>query len=178
MSCCAEKTSQPSVESIKLPPELVAYIAEWKDKPGRLIPILHKVQSVFGYIPEAIASKVAVELDENLAQIYGVISFYHLFKLQKTGIYKISVCMGTACYLRGAQTLVSELESLLGISVNSVTEDGLFSLEIVRCVGCCGLAPVMTINDEVYGGLSKDDLPAIIAKYTNQPAIKDTHAKI
>ena len=92
-------------------------------------------------------------------------TFYHFFKLDKPGKYNIQVCMGTACYLKGGDDIIKELETVLGIAVNEVTDDGLFSIESVRCVGCCGLAPVMIVDGEVYGKVKKEDLPEVIAKY-------------
>lgn len=152
-------------QEIKFSAGLVDFIHEWKKKPGNLIMILHKVQEELGFIPREAAFQVAKMLDIPLAKIYGVVTFYHLFKLNKPGRHNIQVCLGTACYLKGGQDIIDELEEILGVSINSVTEDGEFSIEAVRCVGCCGLAPVMVIGGEVYGKLSKDKLPGIIAKY-------------
>ncbi|MDR2588417.1 MAG: NAD(P)H-dependent oxidoreductase subunit E [Spirochaetales bacterium] len=154
-------------EDVKLTDELTRFIGEWQGKPGNLIMILHKVQEEYGYIPRPVAIQISKELDVPLAKMYGVITFYHFFKLKKPGKNKISVCLGTACYLKGGEDLINELENLLGVGVNTVTEDGLFSVEAVRCVGCCGLAPVLTVNGEVYGKLKKAQLPEIIAKYRN-----------
>jgi NADH-quinone oxidoreductase subunit E len=151
-----------------LTPELIEFIRQWKDRPGNLIMVLHKVQEVFGYVPRDIAFEVARRLDVPLAKIYGVLTFYHLFKLRKPGRHQIAVCMGTACYLKGAEELISEIGSLLDIGVNGITEDGEFSLESVRCIGCCGLAPVMTIDGEVYGRLTREMIPEILAKYKGQ----------
>ncbi len=145
--------------------ELVSFINEWKDKPGNLIMILHKVQEEFSYIPREAAKKVSKMLGVPLARIYGVVTFYHYFKLTKPGKYNIQVCMGTACYLKGGEDLIQELESTLGIGVNQVTEDGKFSIEAVRCVGCCGLAPVIVVDGEVYGKLTKNKLPGILSKF-------------
>ncbi|MCK5202130.1 MAG: NAD(P)H-dependent oxidoreductase subunit E, partial [Spirochaetales bacterium] len=114
----------------------------------------------------AIAIELGRMLDVPLAKIYGVITFYQFFKLKKAGKYQLSVCMGTACYLKGGEDLIQEIENLIGVGVNCTTDDGMYSLEAVRCIGCCGLAPVLMINGEVYGKLGKDDLPAVIAKYT------------
>jgi NADH-quinone oxidoreductase subunit E len=160
----AEATKEVEIE---LTDELLKFVNEWRDKPGSLIMILHKVQEEYGFIPRSAALRLSKELDVPLAKMYGVITFYHFFKLKKPGQYKISVCLGTACYLKGSQDIIQELENLLGVGVNTVTDDGLFSVEAVRCVGCCGLAPVLTINGEVYGKLKKDQLPGIIAKYRN-----------
>jgi NADH-quinone oxidoreductase subunit E len=154
-----------NIETTELPPELTEFITSWKDKPGNLIMVLHKVQEYYTYVPRQVALTVAKMLDVPVAKIYGVITFYHLFKLQQPGKNKISVCMGTACYLKGGEDIVNELENMLGIGVNCVTKDGKFSIETVRCLGCCGLAPVLTINGEVYGNLTKDQLPEILAKY-------------
>lgn len=149
----------------ELPQELVSYIEEWKARPGSLIMILHKVQEHYNYVPRDVALTVAKMVDVPVAKIYGVITFYHLFKLQKPGKNKISVCMGTACYLKGGEDIIKELENLLGVGLNAVTDDGNFSIEAVRCIGCCGLAPVMSINGNVYGNVTKDQLPGIIAEY-------------
>ena len=153
---------------IEFSSELVSFIEEWKNKPGNLIMVLHKVQEEFGYIPREAAIKVSDMLDTPLAKIYGVITFYHFFKLDKPGKYNIQVCMGTACYLKGGEDLIKELETLLGVAVNEVTDDGLFSIESVRCVGCCGLAPVMIVDGEVFGKVTKDELPEVVAKFRSR----------
>ena len=152
-------------EEFKMSEGLLSFIAEWKEKPGNLIMILHRVQEEFGYIPKSIAVELGRMLDVPLAKIYGVITFYHFFKLEKPGKHTISVCMGTACYLKGGQDLIDELEQLLGVGCGGTTEDGLFSLEAVRCIGCCGLAPVLTVGQEVFGKLTTDQLPEVIAKF-------------
>jgi len=149
------------------PPELISFIDEWKVKPGSLIMILHKTQEVFGFISRETAGRLAKLLGIPLARIYGVITFYHFFKTTKPGKYRVSICLGTACYLKGGQDLIEEARTLLGLVPGGVTEDGLFSIDEVRCVGCCGLAPVLTIGTETYGKLTKDMLPEIIAKYKN-----------
>ena len=152
---------------VSFPPELKSFIEEWKVKPGSLIMILHKTQEVFGYISRETASHLAQLTGIPLARIYGVITFYHFFKTTKPGKHKISVCLGTACYLKGGQDLIEEARSLLGLSPGGVTDDGLFSIDPVRCVGCCGLAPVIVVGSDTYGKLTKDLLPGIIAKYRN-----------
>ncbi len=153
---------------IEFPAELIAFIDEWKVKPGSLIMILHRIQETFGYIPREAAEKLSRMAGLPLAQIYGVITFYHFFKTSKPGKYKISVCLGTACYLKGGQDLIEETRSILGLAEDEVTPDGLFSIDPVRCVGCCGLAPVITIGNDVYGKVGKDQLAGIIAKYQNR----------
>ena len=149
----------------KLTPELKAFVAEWKSKPGNLIMVLHRVQQSFGYIPREVAFEVVDLLDVPLAKIYGVITFYNFFKLKKPGRNQIQVCMGTACYLKGGEDIIQEIQGILGVGLNTVTPDGEFSVEAVRCLGCCGLAPVMVINGEVYGKVKTEDLPGIIAKF-------------
>ena len=146
-------------------PEIKAFIDEWKNKPGNLIMVLHKVQQTYGYIPRNIAIETAELLDVPLAKIYGVVTFYNFFKLQKAGKYIIQVCLGTACYLRGGDDIIKEFEKQLGIGVNGTTPDGLFSVEAVRCIGCCGLAPAVVVNGEVHGKLTTADVAGIIAKY-------------
>ena len=146
-------------------PELKAFVAEWKDKPGNLIMVLHKVQQTYGYIPRSIAIEISEMLSVPLAKIYGVVTFYNFFKLQKAGKYIAQVCLGTACYLRGGDDLIKEFEKQLGVGVNTTTKDGMFSVEAVRCLGCCGLAPVVVVNGEVYGKLKKEDVAGIIEKY-------------
>ena len=154
-----------SKELAQLTPELKAFIEEWKEKPGNLIMVLHQVQQTYGYIPREVAIEVSELLNVPLAKIYGVVTFYNFFKLQKAGKYIIQVCLGTACYLRGGDDLMKELERELGIGVNGTTPDGLFSIEAVRCLGCCGLAPVIVVNGNVHGRLTSKDVPGIIEQY-------------
>lgn len=155
-----------TTEEYKVTDALKTFVEEWHDKPGNLIMVLHKTQQEYGFIPRAIAIELGRMLDVPLAKIYGVITFYHFFKLEKPGKNQIAVCMGTACYLKGGEDLIQELENLLGVGVNCTSEDGMYSLEAVRCIGCCGLAPVLTVNGEVYGKIGTDELPTVIAKYT------------
>jgi NADH-quinone oxidoreductase subunit E len=149
----------------QMTPEIRAFIEEWKSKPGNLIMVLHKVQQTYGYIPRDVAIETSKLLDVPLAKIYGVVTFYNFFKLQKAGKYIIQVCLGTACYLRGGDDVIKEFEKQLGIGVNGTTADGLFSIEAVRCIGCCGLAPAAVVNGEVHGKLTTNDVAGIIAKY-------------
>ncbi|MBK5200352.1 MAG: NAD(P)H-dependent oxidoreductase subunit E [Spirochaetaceae bacterium] len=145
--------------------KLIKFINEWRDKPGNLIMILHQVQSELGYVSRESADKVAEMIDVPLAKIYGVLTFYHFFKMTKPGDNNIQVCLGTACYLKGGESLVDEILSQLGIGIGDITKDGKFSLEAVRCIGCCGLAPVMTIGGEVFGKVTKKQIPGILSKY-------------
>ncbi|GHU30825.1 NADH dehydrogenase [Spirochaetia bacterium] len=149
------------------PPELIAFINEWKEKPGSLIMILHKTQETFGFISRPSAEKLSRMTGIPMARIYGVITFYHFFKTTKPGKHKISVCLGTACYLKGGQDLIDEVRTILNVGEGGVTADGQFSVDPVRCVGCCGLAPVITVSGDTYGKLTKEQLPGIIAKYYN-----------
>jgi NADH-quinone oxidoreductase subunit E len=148
-----------------LSPEIHEFIAQWKSKPGNLIMVLHRVQGEFGFIPRDAAFEVAEALDIPVAKIYGVITFYHFFKLTKPGNTQIAVCMGTACYLKGGQDLIDECERVLGVGLNTVTEDGEYSVEAVRCIGCCGLAPVVTVNGEVFGGVTTKQMKKIIDSF-------------
>jgi len=160
--------AQAVKEEVTFPPELISFIDEWKAKPGSLIMILHKTQEIFGYISRPAAEQLSRLTGIYLARIYGVITFYHFFKTKKPGKHRISVCLGTACYLKGAQDLIDETRKHLKIEPEGVTEDGLFSVDPVRCVGCCGLAPVLTVGTDTYGKLTKDMIPGIIAKYNNK----------
>ena len=127
--------------------------------------VLHRVQEHFGYVPRSVAFQVADRLAIPLAQVYGVLTFYHFFKLKKPGKFQFSVCLGTACYLKGGDDLIRELENMLGVGLNTVTPDGNFSIEAVRCLGCCGLAPVLSVNGTMHGNLKKEDVAGILAEY-------------
>jgi len=150
---------------IEFSKELTDFIEEWKVKPGNLIMILHRIQGEFGYIPREAAEKLARLTDTPLAKIYGVITFYHFFKTTRPGKHSIQICLGTACYLKGGQEILDEAQSILNIKGDEVTDDGLFSIDPVRCLGCCGLAPVINIGNDVYGKVTKEQLPEIIQKY-------------
>lgn len=143
----------------------MSFISEWKEKPGNLIMVLHKVQGELGYISREAAERVAELLDVPLARVWGVVTFYHFFKLTKPGKHNIAVCLGTACYLKGGDKVIEAVEQNIGIGVGQVTSDGKFSLESVRCVGCCGLAPVMTVSGEVFGKVTKDMVPGILSRF-------------
>lgn len=145
--------------------QLKETISQLKDTKGALMPIMQKAQEIYGYLPIEVQTLISNEMDVPLEKIYGVATFYSQFALQPKGKYQISVCLGTACYVKGAGDIFSKLEELLHITNGECTPDGKFSLDSCRCVGACGLAPVMMINDEVYGRLTVDEIPAIIAKY-------------
>jgi len=145
--------------------DLKRVISELKDTAGALMPILQHAQEIFGYLPIEVQTMISDETGIPLEKIYGVSTFYSQFSLQPKGQYRISVCLGTACYVKGSGDIFKKLEELLGITNGECTPDGKFSLDSCRCVGACGLAPVMMINDEVYGRLTVDDVPVILAKY-------------
>jgi NADP-reducing hydrogenase subunit HndA len=145
--------------------KLLAIIEESKTVPGSLIHVLHEAQEVYGYLPIEVQKVIAEGLNIPLAEVYGVVTFYAQFSLKPKGEYKISVCLGTACYVKGADKLLERLSTELSIGVGDCTEDGKFSLDACRCIGACGLAPVFTINDDVYGKKLPDDIPGILAKY-------------
>ena len=136
-----------------------------KGQPGATMPVLQAAQEIFGYLPEEVQIMVAEGLDIPLSEIYGVASFYSFFSLNPKGRYKVSVCLGTACYVKGSGDVYAKLQEKLGIGSGECTPDGEFSLEACRCIGACGLAPVMTINEDVYGRLVPDDIEGILAKY-------------
>ncbi len=137
-------------------------------QPGALIPALHKAQEIFGYLPEDVQIKVAEALGVTLAEVYGVATFYSLFSLQPRGRHNIGVCLGTACYVKGASEILENLGGELGIKEAETTKDGLFSLQVTRCLGACGLAPVMMVGEDVYGRLTPAKIPGILAKYRGQ----------
>lgn len=145
--------------------KLMQIIAEHKDQKGALMPVLQQAQEVYGYLPEEVIDIISKELNIPSAEIYGVATFYSQFSLNPKGKYKISVCLGTACYVKGSGDIFEKLTQTLGIKSGECTPDGKFSLEACRCVGACGLAPVMTVNDDVYGRLVTDDVDDILAKY-------------
>ena len=140
-------------------------IDKYKDTQGALIPTLHEVQEYFGYLPVEVQKIISEGLGIPLAEIYGVVTFYTQFSTQPKGKYTVSVCLGTACYVKGAAALMDKVTEILGIQPEECTEDGKFSLTACRCVGACGLAPVLTVNEDVYGRLTPDEVPGILAKY-------------
>ena len=147
--------------------ELKGWLAENKDMPGVAMTALQKAQDIYGYLPLEVQRMVADALDKPLAEIYGISTFYSQFALSPKGKYQINVCLGTACYVKGAGPILDSLAQKLDIAAGDVTPDGKFSLEACRCVGACGLAPVLMINDKVYGRLSgeESELEAILEKY-------------
>jgi len=137
----------------------------FQNNAGELINVLHKTQDYLGYLPAEAQEVIAQELKIPTAKVYGVVSFYSFFTMIPKGKYPISICMGTACYVRGAERILDELKHLLGLNVGETSADGLFSLASLRCVGACGLAPVTLVGDKVYGRLASDDVKNIIDEY-------------
>lgn len=145
--------------------KLQQIIEKYKHTKGALIPVLHDAQDLYGYLPKEVQLAIANGLGVPLAEVYGVVSFYTQFSIQPKGRFKVNVCMGTACYVKGSNEILNKFMTRLGIDVGECTEDGKFSLDACRCIGACGLAPVVTINDEVYGKLSAESVDEIIDKY-------------
>ncbi len=145
--------------------ELREFIDLEKSQPGALMPALQKAQEIYGYLPIEVQSMVAEGLDISLSEVYGVATFYSQFSLNPKGEHRISICLGTACYVKGADKILEGLEEKLGIKCGECTSDGVFSLDSCRCVGACGLAPVMMIDDDVYGRMTVDRIDGILAKY-------------
>ena len=145
--------------------QLRAVIAELKDDRGSLMPILQKAQDIYGYLPIEVQTLISDKLGIPLAEIYGVVTFYTQFSLNPKGKYKVAVCLGTACYVKGSGDVLEAIKTKLGIDVGECTPDRKFSLDATRCIGACGLAPVLTVHDEVYGKVTVDDVDEILGKY-------------
>jgi len=139
--------------------------SRWSSKQGSLIMVLHEIQNKYSYIPRDVEMELSRIIDVPLARIYEVITFYNYFKLRPPGKFNIAVCMGTACYLKGAPDILDEISERLNITIGQTTADGLFHLDAVRCLGCCGLAPVMTINGEIHGKVKKGQVVEILSRY-------------
>lgn len=145
--------------------QLLAIIEKHRSDPGTVMPILQEAQEVYGYLPMEVQEIIADKLGVSMEEIFGVATFYSQFALTPKGKYNVSVCLGTACYVKGAGALVDKLTSILGIEPEECTTDGRFSLTACRCIGACGLAPVLTVNDDVYGRLVPEEIEGILAKY-------------
>lgn len=145
--------------------QLREIIAANKHDKSRLMAVMQQAQDIYGYLPFEVQAMIAEGMDVPMEKVYGVSTFYAQFSLSQKGQYNISVCLGTACYVKGSGDLFNKLEELLGIGADECTPDGKFSLTACRCIGACGLAPVLTVNDEVYGRLTTKDLDALLAKY-------------
>ncbi|MFA6357723.1 MAG: NAD(P)H-dependent oxidoreductase subunit E [Candidatus Omnitrophota bacterium] len=152
-------------EKKSMPEEIADLVKKWQDKEGNLIMILHELQNYYGYVPRPAALELSRVLRTPLARIYEVITFYNFFKLEPPGKHIISLCLGTACYLKGSAILLNEIKSLLNVEEGQTTKDGLFQLDVVRCLGCCGLAPVIKIDDKIYGKVEKNQVMGILSGY-------------
>jgi NADH-quinone oxidoreductase subunit E len=145
--------------------ELDKFIDSLPTKEGSLIQVLHHAQGLFGYLPKEVQLHIAKRLDVPPAKVYGVVSFYSYFTTEQKGQYQISVCLGTVCFVKGADKILEEFENQLGINVGQTTSDLKFSLDGVRCVGACGLAPVVVINEKVYGHVTPEQVKSILSEY-------------
>ena len=140
-------------------------IQSLKNEEGAVMRVLQGAQGIYGYLPVEVQKKIAVGLDVSPAEVYGVASFYSQFVLNPKGKVAIAVCLGTACYVKGSGDIINKVTEIIGVPAGSTSPDGKYSLDATRCIGACGLAPVLTINDEVYGRLKVGDIPALLAKY-------------
>jgi NADP-reducing hydrogenase subunit HndA len=159
------KTTVPFKGTKEQEEQLRAMIAQLKDQKGALMPILQHAQEIYGYLPIEVQQIISDETNVPMGRIFGVVTFYSQFNLYPKGEYKISVCLGTACYVKGSGDIYNKLVEKLGINGGECSADGKFSLDACRCIGACGLAPVMMINDEVYGNLVEDDIDRILEQY-------------
>jgi NADH:ubiquinone oxidoreductase subunit E len=161
---CNEQVSQDELLA-----RLDDVIKEYKDKPGALIPVLQLAQGIFGYLPEVALKKIALGLNKSYSQVAGVVGFYSFFTTVPRGKHLIRVCLGTACYVRGGKRILDSLKEKLNIDVGQTTDDKNFSLEVARCFGACGLAPVITIDDEVHHRVKANKIDEILEKYKTRP---------
>lgn len=145
--------------------ELENYIDNIDDKQGALIEVLHRAQHIFGYLSNEVIEFVSKKLDIPVSKVYGVVTFYSYFTTEPKGEYVINVCMGTACFVRGSAEILDEFQNKLNIKVGETTPDGKYTIEVLRCVGACGLAPVVTVNDKVYGHFTKEMVSKVLQEH-------------
>ena len=145
--------------------KLLEVIAKYDGVPGKTMPILQEAQEIYGYLPIEVQTIIAEKTGIPLEEIFGIVSFYAQFKLNPDGEISIAVCLGTACYVKGSGDIIEEFSKQLNLPVGSTSPDGKYSIEATRCIGACGLAPVLTVNGDVYGRLTKKDVADILAKY-------------
>lgn len=146
--------------------QLLEVIAKHKGMEGALMPVLQQAQDIYGYLPVEVQRIIALNMDIPMEEVYGVSTFYSQFALNPKGEIAVAVCLGTACYVKGSGEILEKIAETLGVPSGSTSSDGKYSLEATRCIGACGLAPVLTVNGEVYGRLTAKDVPTILAKYT------------
>ena len=158
-------TTVPFTETVEQKAKLEEIIAAHKGAEGALMPVLQKAQDVYGYLPKEVQERIAAGLDIPVSEVFGVVTFYAQFLLNPKGQHPVAVCLGTACYVKGSGLIMEKLEQLLGIENGGITEDLKFSLDATRCIGACGLAPVLTVGEDVYGRLDPSQLEGILAKY-------------
>lgn len=161
----SEKTTVAFSGTKEQEEKLLKVISEHKGQAGALIPVLHEAQDIYGYLPIEVQKIISDGLDVPMAEIYGVVTFYTQFTTNPKGKYNVAVCLGTACYVKGSGAILDKIKEKLGIDVGECTPDGKYSIEATRCIGACGLAPVLTVNEDVYGRLTVDDVDDILAKY-------------
>ena len=147
--------------------QLLEVIAKYKGVEGALMPVLQQAQEIYGYLPQEVQRIIALNMDGSMEEVYGVTTFYSQFALNPKGGVAIAVCLGTACYVKGSGEILEKITEVLGVPAGSTSPDGRYSLEATRCIGACGLAPVLTVNGEVFGRLTAKDVPTILAKYTD-----------
>lgn len=164
-----------SVPEEQLMPRLDEVLAEYRDKPGALIPVLQIAQGIFGYLPKSALKRIAAGLNKSYSEVAGVVGFYSFFTTTPRGRNLIRVCLGTACYVRGGNRVLDAVKHKLGIDVGETTQDREFSLEVARCFGACGLAPVLTVNDEVHHRVKPNKIEEILVQY-RQAAAKEGKA--
>ncbi len=162
-ACCGQATDA------ELKERLDEVLTEYRGKPGALIPVLQMAQGIYGYLPEDVLKRIALQLDKSYSEVAGVVGFYAFFSTQPRGKHVIRVCLGTACYVRGGKQVLEAMRKELGVEVGETTKDGMFSLEVARCFGACGLAPAVCIDEEVYKRVRPAKIREILARYT-QPA--------
>jgi NADH-quinone oxidoreductase subunit E len=163
------KKLQTKVES-NVRKEVDTLVAKWKDEEGSLILILHEIENQHGYVPREIAMEVSYALGVKLARIYEVLTFYHYFKLKPPGRHNMALCMGTACYLKGAPAMLAEAKTLLKVEEGATTADREWHLDVVRCIGCCGMSPAMVVDGKTYGRLNASDVSRIVNQTTQTKA--------
>jgi NADH:ubiquinone oxidoreductase subunit E len=159
---CGEEVSEEELLA-----RLDGVLEEYRDKPGALIPVLQIAQGIFGYLPEPALKRIALGLNKSYSEVAGVVSFYSFFSTTPRGKNLVRVCLGTACYVRGGKRVLDTLKQKLGIDVGETTEDRLFTLEVARCFGACGLAPAIMINDDVHHRVKPSKMESVLSKYRN-----------
>ncbi|MBQ1504470.1 MAG: NAD(P)H-dependent oxidoreductase subunit E [Oscillospiraceae bacterium] len=159
------KTAVPFQGTAEQEAKLRQIIAAHKDQKGALMPVLQQAQELYGYLPVEVQTIIAEGLGLSLSQVYEVVTFYAQYTLNPKGKYALAVCLGTACYVKGSGKVLERFEEKLGIKAGGITPDGKYSLDATRCIGACGLAPVMTVNGKVYGKLVPEDVDRILAEY-------------